>query len=160
MSRFSQYFTDFPTNAAVTFAAAAFGALIGNVTEGLPRWTIVVVLAVGVVATAVALLRQFSLRNRRPVQRVVSRQERAFCDHWYTVNRDELGQHAAVVQHAALLKWNAKNPHWDDIVEWVRKGAPDPISRISTLDALVWDDPHPEDTAARLVVEGMFLRVT
>ena len=160
MPRFPQNFTDIPTNASVAFAAAAFGALVSNVTEGLPRWAIVVVLAVGVVASAVALLRHVSLRKRPPVQRVVSREERAFRDHWYTVNRDELGQHAAVIQHAALLKWNAKNAHSDDIVEWVRKGAPDPVSRTSALDALVWDDPHPEDTAARLVVEGVFLRVT
>ncbi|MCZ0952967.1 MAG: hypothetical protein OXQ89_24140 [Rhodospirillaceae bacterium] len=86
----------------------------------------------------------------------MSREERAFRDRWYTVNRDEVGQHVAAIKQAALLKWNARNPHWNDIVDWVRKGAPDPISGASLLDALVWDDPFPEDVAARLIVEGVF----
>ena len=79
-----------------------------------------------------------------------------FATRWYTVNRDEVGQHAAAIQQAALLKWNAKNPHWDEIVSWVRNGAPDPISGASLLDSLVWDDPQPEDSAARLIIEGVF----
>lgn len=156
MSRFSQHLTDFPTYASIAFAAAAFGALVGNLTEGLPRWAIFGILVVGVLASAVALLRQITLRKRGRSNRVVSREERAFRDRWFKVNRDEIGQHAAAIQQAALLKWNARNPHWNDIVDWVRKGAPDPISGASLLDALVWDDPQPEDLAARLVIEGVF----
>ena len=126
MSRLSEYFTDTPTNASVAFAAAAFGALVGNLTEGLPRWAIASLVVVGVLAFSLALGRQIYLRKRRSPRRVVSLQERALRDHWYTVNRDELGQHAAAVHHAAVLKWNAKNVHWDDIVKWGRKGTPDP----------------------------------
>ena len=161
MFRLPEHFTDTSTNAAsVAFAAAAFGALVGNLTEGLPRWAIASLVAVGVLAFSLALGRQIYLRKWRSPRRVVSRQERAFRDHWYTVNRDELGQHAAAVHHAAVLRWNAKNVHWDDIVKWVRKGAPDPVSRTSALGLFGSDDPHPEDVAARLIAEGVFLKVS
>ena len=65
MSRLSEYFTDTPTNASIAFAAAAFGALVGNLTEGLPRWAIASLVAVGVLAFSLALGRQIYLRKWR-----------------------------------------------------------------------------------------------
>ena len=156
MARFSD-FTDIPTNAGVAFAAAGFGALMGNLTEGLPWWGIGAVIAMAVLGTAVALLRQRSLKKQR---RTVSREERAFRDNWFAVNQDDLEPHKKTIQQAASLKWNGENPHWDDIVEWIRQGAPDPVSGNKTLDSLVWDNRPPEDAAAQMVVDGIFVKFT
>ena len=140
-------------------AGPILGVLVAKIIEDIPSWVIAIVVAVPVVLGAVVWMWRNHATRRAIPRRIVSREERAYRDNWYVVTHGDTETQAMTVRHAARLKWNGKMVHWKEIVDWVRKGAPDPVSRAKTLRTTPsLDDPYPEDIVVRLVQDGIFTK--
>lgn len=157
----SDWFPDLPSKAAAACVVAGptLAVVVDNLIEDLPSWIVVVsVMAFVLGGVAVWLWRNQTSRRGIP-RRMVSREERAYMGNWYVVTHGDTETQALTVHHAARLKWNGKEVHWKEIVDWVRKGARDPVSRARTLRTTPsLDDPYPEDIAVRLVQDGIFTK--